>query len=127
MPNSATAQEESNPDTKHAPLTLSGRGAASATPGASSSVTNAAHRIKKARPMAAGSSAEAPEAALTLSGPFHSLQDAPSDKGCPKKSRLVWTPELHTRFLFAVEQIGLRTAVPRTILQVCASLFTNRT
>jgi hypothetical protein len=39
------------------------------------------------------------------------------ERGCQKKTRLVWTPELHTRFLFAVEQIGLRTAVPRTILQ----------
>lgn len=41
-----------------------------------------------------------------------------AERGCPKKTRLVWTAELHTRFLFAVEQLGLRTAVPRTILQV---------
>jgi SHAQKYF class myb-like DNA-binding protein len=40
------------------------------------------------------------------------------ERGCQKKTRLVWTAQLHTRFLFAVEQIGLRTAVPRTILQV---------
>ena len=44
------------------------------------------------------------------------------ERGCQKKTRLVWTAELHTRFLFAVEQIGLRTAVPRTILQARALL-----
>lgn len=46
--------------------------------------------------------------------PHHTIVE----RGCQKKTRLVWTPELHTRFLFAVEQLGLRTAVPRTILQV---------
>ena len=37
-----------------------------------------------------------------------------------KRPRLVWTPKLHTRFVAAVEQLGLRNAVPKTIMQVCA-------
>lgn len=45
-----------------------------------------------------------------------------SNRACQKKTRLVWTPELHKRFLFAVERIGLKVAVPRTILQVCPSM-----
>lgn len=46
------------------------------------------------------------------------LSDMSMDSSCQKKTRLVWTPELHKRFLFAVERIGLKVAVPRTILQV---------
>lgn len=34
-----------------------------------------------------------------------------------KKQRLVWTPELHTRFLAAVSSIGVDKAVPKAILQ----------
>jgi len=45
-----------------------------------------------------------------------------ADNGCQKKTRLVWTPELHKRFLFAVERIGLKVAVPRTILQARAGM-----
>ena len=37
-----------------------------------------------------------------------------------KRPRLVWTPKLHTRFVAAVEQLGLRNAVPKTIMQVRA-------
>jgi SHAQKYF class myb-like DNA-binding protein len=36
----------------------------------------------------------------------------------PKRSRLVWTAELHTRFLNAVHHLGINTAVPKTILQL---------
>lgn len=36
----------------------------------------------------------------------------------PKKPRLVWTTELHTRFMNAVNHLGVKHAVPKTILQL---------
>lgn len=35
-----------------------------------------------------------------------------------KRPRLVWTPQLHQRFIDAVGQLGLKNAVPKTIMQV---------
>ncbi|CAG9467081.1 unnamed protein product [Pedinophyceae sp. YPF-701] len=35
-----------------------------------------------------------------------------------KRTRLVWTPELHNRFVAAVNQLGIDNAVPKAILQV---------
>ena len=35
-----------------------------------------------------------------------------------KKRRLVWTPELHVRFMSAVNHLGIANAVPKTILQL---------
>eukprot|EP00850_Spirogloea_muscicola_P013613 SM000093S24424 [mRNA] locus=s93:195063:198358:- [translate_table: standard] len=35
-----------------------------------------------------------------------------------KKSRLVWTAELHSRFMNAVNHLGVKHAVPKTILQL---------
>jgi SHAQKYF class myb-like DNA-binding protein len=35
-----------------------------------------------------------------------------------KNGRLVWTPELHTRFMAVVQEIGINAAVPKTVLQV---------
>lgn len=35
-----------------------------------------------------------------------------------KRPRLVWTPQLHQRFVDAVNQLGLKNAVPKTIMQV---------
>lgn len=35
-----------------------------------------------------------------------------------KKARLIWTPELHARFLNAVNHLGVKNAVPKTILQL---------
>lgn len=39
-----------------------------------------------------------------------------------KRPRLVWTPQLHKRFVDAVEQLGIKNAVPKTIMQVAAPL-----
>jgi two-component response regulator (ARR-B family) len=36
----------------------------------------------------------------------------------PKRLRLVWSAELHTRFLNAVHHLGVNAAVPKTILQL---------
>eukprot|EP00740_Mantoniella_antarctica_P014389 CAMPEP_0181380400 /NCGR_PEP_ID=MMETSP1106-20121128/19529_1 /TAXON_ID=81844 /ORGANISM="Mantoniella antarctica, Strain SL-175" /LENGTH=218 /DNA_ID=CAMNT_0023499437 /DNA_START=468 /DNA_END=1121 /DNA_ORIENTATION=+ len=38
--------------------------------------------------------------------------------GAGKKARLVWTPELHMRFMNAVNHLGIKNAVPKTILQL---------
>ncbi|KAH7405482.1 hypothetical protein KP509_15G072200 [Ceratopteris richardii] len=35
-----------------------------------------------------------------------------------KRPRLVWTPELHKRFVDAVTHLGVNTAVPKTIMQL---------
>lgn len=35
-----------------------------------------------------------------------------------KKSRLVWTPELHTRFVDAVNHLGIENSVPKIIVQL---------
>lgn len=35
-----------------------------------------------------------------------------------KKPRLVWTPELHARFMHAVQHLGVNHAVPKTILKL---------
>ncbi len=37
-----------------------------------------------------------------------------------KRPRLVWTAKLHKRFVEAVEQLGLKNAVPKTIMQARA-------
>ncbi len=39
-----------------------------------------------------------------------------------KRSRLVWTAQLHERFADAINQLGLKNAVPKTIMQVRSSL-----
>ncbi|MCD7471186.1 hypothetical protein HAX54_011501 [Datura stramonium] len=36
----------------------------------------------------------------------------------PKRPRLVWTPQLHKRFVDAVAQLGIKNAVPKTIMQL---------
>ena len=43
-----------------------------------------------------------------------------------KRPRLVWTPQLHQRFVDAVNQLGLKNAVPKTIMQVCLCSQTCR-
>ncbi|KAL3829072.1 hypothetical protein ACJIZ3_017874 [Penstemon smallii] len=35
-----------------------------------------------------------------------------------KKPRLVWTPQLHKRFVEVVQHLGLKNAVPKTIMQL---------
>ncbi|KAI5062563.1 hypothetical protein GOP47_0023102 [Adiantum capillus-veneris] len=35
-----------------------------------------------------------------------------------KRARLVWTPELHKRFIEAVAHLGIKNAVPKTIMQL---------
>jgi len=35
-----------------------------------------------------------------------------------KRPRLVWTPQLHKRFVEAVAHLGIKNAVPKTIMQL---------
>jgi SHAQKYF class myb-like DNA-binding protein len=37
--------------------------------------------------------------------------------GASKRARLVWTPQLHSRFVDAVTHLGIKAAVPKTIMQ----------
>ena len=48
------------------------------------------------------------------------MEDDPKDgdEGARARSRLVWTPELHERFMNAVNHLGVKHAVPKTILQL---------
>ena len=43
--------------------------------------------------------------------------------GLSPQLRMEWTPELAQRFEDVVEQLGLRTATPNTILQVVSHTF----
>ncbi|GMI92168.1 PHYTOCLOCK 1, LUX ARRHYTHMO [Hibiscus trionum] len=43
--------------------------------------------------------------------------DDPSGK-TSKRSRLVWTPQLHKRFVDVVAHLGIKNAVPKTIMQL---------
>ena len=45
---------------------------------------------------------------------------AAADEGAPggaKRPRLVWSPALHSRFVDAVTHLGIKAAVPKTIMQ----------
>ncbi len=55
----------------------------------------------------------------TPSSAFAGLDDADLEQArALKRPRLVWTAKLHKRFVEAVEQLGLKNAVPKTIMQV---------
>ncbi|KAF2311883.1 hypothetical protein GH714_027118 [Hevea brasiliensis] len=43
--------------------------------------------------------------------------DDPSAR-TPKRPRLVWTPQLHKRFVDVVAYLGIKNAVPKTIMQL---------
>lgn len=57
--------------------------------------------------------------AVPKSFPATSSSDAKRSRAMDyKKSRMVWSEDLHTQFLRALSDIGLRHAVPKTIMQV---------
>ena len=61
-----------------------------------------------------------------LSPPFADLahsqtrqdDDGGGDAAGGKRPRLVWTPQLHRRFVDAVQHLGINAAVPKTIMQL---------
>jgi SHAQKYF class myb-like DNA-binding protein len=46
------------------------------------------------------------------------LQETEGPRRVQKKQRLVWSADLHARFMQAVNTLGIERAVPKTILQV---------
>ena len=68
-----------------------------------------------------------PDAAASPRGEKTKTRDRPDDEPhmgvsrdprVSKKPRLVWTPELHMRFMNAVNHLGIKRAVPKTILSL---------
>lgn len=53
------------------------------------------------------------EDANSAGGPASSNEDPNA-----KRARLVWTPQLHKRFVEAVGHLGIKSAVPKTIMQL---------
>lgn len=47
-----------------------------------------------------------------------SSSHAEGEQSRPQKKRLVWTPELHERFVKAIDVIGLNQAVPKALLTI---------
>ena len=43
-----------------------------------------------------------------------------------KRPRLVWSPALHARFVDAVTHLGIKSAVPKTIMQARAGRSGSR-
>jgi SHAQKYF class myb-like DNA-binding protein len=71
--------------------------------------------------------AKAPEPTKAANEPANTAKTFPANSSSDlkrpramdyKKSRMVWSEELHTQFLRALSDIGLRHAVPKTIMQV---------
>jgi SHAQKYF class myb-like DNA-binding protein len=46
---------------------------------------------------------------------------AAEEGGAGKRPRLVWSPALHSRFVDAVTHLGIKAAVPKTIMQARAA------
>ncbi|KAK8609116.1 hypothetical protein V6N13_025423 [Hibiscus sabdariffa] len=68
-----------------------------------------------------------PPPSSTLHPPSQpSFAEFAADSGAPgdepartlKRPRLVWTPQLHKRFVDAVAHLGIKNAVPKTIMQL---------
>ncbi|KAK9824185.1 hypothetical protein WJX72_008403 [[Myrmecia] bisecta] len=67
----------------------------------------------------ATSSKRAPESGEASEGDDVARQwGSTSQRRAMKKPRMAWTPELHARFLNAVNHLGVKNAVPKTILQL---------
>lgn len=46
------------------------------------------------------------------------IENAMEDQRALKRSRLVWTPQLHKRFVDVVAHLGIKNVVPKTIMQL---------
>ncbi|XP_020577085.1 transcription factor PCL1-like [Phalaenopsis equestris] len=53
-----------------------------------------------------------------LESPDHSAPAGDDSARTLKRPRLVWTPQLHKRFVDAVAHLGIKNAVPKTIMQL---------
>ncbi|GER37993.1 homeodomain-like superfamily protein [Striga asiatica] len=61
-----------------------------------------------------------PNSSAELESPERSAAATGSDEPARtlKRPRLVWTPQLHKRFVDAVAHLGIKNAVPKTIMQL---------
>lgn len=59
-----------------------------------------------------------PEPEEAESGPVQENSNEDQAAQTLKRSRLVWTPELHKRFVEVVAHLGIKNAVPKTIMQL---------
>lgn len=50
--------------------------------------------------------------------PGRSISGSPSVLSKERRKRLVWTPELHERFVHAIRAVGWHQAVPKTLVQI---------
>ncbi|KAG2327985.1 hypothetical protein Bca4012_037023 [Brassica carinata] len=48
----------------------------------------------------------------------YGTEDATTGRKTMKRQRLVWTPQLHKRFVDVVAHLGIKNAVPKTIMQM---------
>uniref|UniRef100_A0A453GWI3 HTH myb-type domain-containing protein n=1 Tax=Aegilops tauschii subsp. strangulata TaxID=200361 RepID=A0A453GWI3_AEGTS len=48
----------------------------------------------------------------------NSAESAGEKSAAAKRARLVWTPQLHKRFVEVVAHLGIKSAVPKTIMQL---------
>lgn len=53
-----------------------------------------------------------------IESPDHSAPAGDDSARTLKRPRLVWTPQLHKRFVDAVAHLGIKNAVPKTIMQL---------
>nr|QEX51340.1 transcription factor PCL1-like isoform X1 [Cymbidium ensifolium]QEX51355.1 transcription factor PCL1-like isoform X5 [Cymbidium ensifolium] len=56
--------------------------------------------------------------AVDFDSPDHSSPVGDEPARTLKRPRLVWTPQLHKRFVDAVAHLGIKNAVPKTIMQL---------
>ncbi|KAJ7517898.1 hypothetical protein O6H91_13G029500 [Diphasiastrum complanatum] len=83
--------------------------------GASDSSNGGGSQPKRARTQQAADGADSEEGD-SGGGPENSGEDQAART--LKRPRLVWTPQLHKRFVDAVAHLGIKNAVPKTIMQL---------
>ena len=113
--------EEDTLVSRHMALDAKGDAKGDATGDAKGDATGDATGDVKGDGDAAATERREPDAA----SPRGATRDRPDDEPAgvsasrtSKKPRLVWTPELHMRFMNAVNHLGIMHAVPKTILQL---------
>nr|CAD1828669.1 unnamed protein product [Ananas comosus var. bracteatus] len=62
--------------------------------------------------------ANAAAAAAAEEADFSAALRPENSSGAQKRPRLVWTPQLHKRFVDVVAHVGIKNAVPKTIMQL---------
>lgn len=115
-------QQEDRRDCGSGNQSGSGSGSGSGTPECRNTNAEGAEFAQHKSPAAKDSSKLKRKAQPSTSDVSDGIDDLEGCSGggskASKKQRLIWTPELHARFLNAVNHLGVRNAVPKTILQL---------